>query len=145
MGPEPLDKSFNVIKFVKLIKSQKRKIKQVLMDQEIIAGIGNIYSDEILWQAKINPLRQTYKLKTYELKNLYKAMKEILEKAVKLRGTSISDFRDAFGKLGGYAKMLKFTPTPNENRCFLCKKIIILVMVWGFISMKANLVHVAGV
>ncbi|MEK7062279.1 MAG: bifunctional DNA-formamidopyrimidine glycosylase/DNA-(apurinic or apyrimidinic site) lyase [Patescibacteria group bacterium] len=110
LGPEPLEKSFNVIKFVKLIKSQKRKIKQVLMDQEIIAGIGNIYADEILWEAKIHPLKQANKLSGKESKEIFLAMKEILKKAVKLRGTSISDYRDAFGKSGGYAKMLKVYP-----------------------------------
>lgn len=114
IGPEPLDKSFKVEKFIKLIKLEKRKIKQVLMDQEVIAGIGNIYSDEILWQAKIHPFRPAYKLKTYELKNLFTAMRQILEKAIKLRGTSISDYRDTLGKSGGYAKMLKVYPVRNR-------------------------------
>ncbi len=102
MGPEPLDKSFKVDKFVSLIRVQKRKIKQVLMDPYVIAGIGNIYSDDILWQSKIHPLTPTNQLKTYQLKNLYRAMRQILKKALKLRGTSISDFRDTAGKIGFY-------------------------------------------
>ena len=102
MGPEPLDKSFKVNKFVSLISLERRKIKQVLMDPYVIAGIGNIYSDDILWQAKIHPLTPTNQLTTNQLNNLYVAMRQILRKALKLRGTSISDFRDTSGKVGFY-------------------------------------------
>ncbi|MBI3046185.1 MAG: bifunctional DNA-formamidopyrimidine glycosylase/DNA-(apurinic or apyrimidinic site) lyase [Candidatus Harrisonbacteria bacterium] len=102
LGPEPLDKSFKFIKFVKLIKLEKRKIKQVLMDQEVIAGIGNIYSDDILWKAKIHPLKPANKLSEKELKGIWIAIHKVLEKALKLRGTSTSDYRDTAGKEGGY-------------------------------------------
>ena len=74
------------------------------MDPEVIAGIGNIYSDDILWKAKINPFRPANKLKEVELKVLYKAIKRVLAKAVKLRGTSTSDFRDTAGEEGGYTE-----------------------------------------
>jgi formamidopyrimidine-DNA glycosylase len=105
LGPEPLDPSFKVNRFISLISSEKQKIKQVLMNQEVIAGIGNIYSDEILWLAKIHPFKAVNKLSEKELKNLYSAMKKILEKALKLRGASISDYRDTAGKEGGYDKV----------------------------------------
>ena len=75
------------------------------MDQEVISGIGNIYSDEILWKAKIHPFKSASKLKDEELKTIYDATKKILEKAVKMRGTSISDFRDPEGKKGKYAEI----------------------------------------
>ncbi|MEK7640619.1 MAG: DNA-formamidopyrimidine glycosylase [Patescibacteria group bacterium] len=104
LGPEPLGKSLNVAKFKSLIRVEKRKIKQVLMDPEVIAGIGNIYSDDILWKAKINPFKPANKLKGPELKNIYKAIREILTKAIKLRGTSTSDFRDTAGEEGGYTE-----------------------------------------
>ena len=103
LGPEPLDKSFNFIKFAKLIKPEKRKIKQVLMDPEVIAGIGNIYSDDILWTAKIHPLKSAKELNVKELKGLWKAIHSILTKALKLRGTSYSDYRDTAGKEGHYS------------------------------------------
>ncbi len=103
LGPEPLDPSFKFIKFVKSIKSEKRKIKQVLMDPEVIAGIGNIYSDDILWQSRIHPLRRADSLSEKELKVMWKAMRAILAKAIRLRGTSISDYRDTAGKEGKYA------------------------------------------
>ncbi len=104
LGPEPLEKSFTYGKMAEIIKAEHRKIKQVLLDPEVIAGIGNIYSDDILWKAKINPFKPADKLKEPELKNLYKAIKEVLTKAVKLRGTSTSDFRDTAGLEGGYTE-----------------------------------------
>ena len=103
LGPEPLDKSLNFIKFVKLIKPERRKIKPVLMDPQVIAGIGNIYSDDILWTARINPFKPANKLSGKELKVLWQSIKKVLTKAVKLRGTSISDYRDTSGKEGKYA------------------------------------------
>lgn len=102
LGPEPLDKSFKFIKFVKLIKAEGRKIKQVLLDPNVVAGIGNIYSDDILWTAKIHPFKPAKKLKEAELKALWRAIRTVLTKAVKLRGTSTSDFRDTAGLEGGY-------------------------------------------
>ena len=105
LGPEANSPSLKVDKFISLISSERRKIKQVLMDPEVIAGIGNIYSDEILWQAKINPFKPANKLKDKEIKAMYSAMKSILAKALKLRGTSSSDYRDTAGKKGGYDKV----------------------------------------
>jgi len=101
LGPEPLEKSFNVEKFIKTLRQaqDKRKIKEVLMDQEIIAGIGNVYSDEILWQAKIHPFKPARRLGSKELKDLYQALKDVLEKAVKLRGTDIRRVYQREGEL----------------------------------------------
>jgi len=130
LGPEPLDKNFDFEKFKNLISKKRGKIKQVLMDQEVIAGIGNIYSDEILWQAKIHPFKIVGELKTKELKNIYSAMKQILKKAVKLRGTSVSDFRDAFGRSGGYAKIRKVYQREGEF-CQRCGAIIKRVKMGG--------------
>lgn len=120
IGPEPLAADFNLGKFQKIINKEKRKIKQVLMDQKVIAGIGNIYSDDILWQAKINPFKSANKLSIKELKNIYKAMKIILKKAVQLRGTSISDFRDTVGKSGGYGNIRLVYQREGES-CKRCK------------------------
>lgn len=102
LGPEPLDKNFKFSQFVGIIHKEKRPIKQVLLDPVVIAGIGNIYSDEILWRAKVYPLKPANSLDNKKLKAVYLAMKEILNKAVKLRGTSTSDFRDTAGLPGSY-------------------------------------------
>ncbi len=106
LGPEPLDKKFTFKKFEGLFQKKKGKIKQVLLDQNFISGIGNIYSDEILWLAKIHPLARAENLKEKELKMLYRATKKILKKALKLRGSSIDDYRDAFGRRGKYDLVL---------------------------------------
>ena len=130
LGPDALDKSLKFIKFVKFIKPEKRKIKQVLMDPEVIAGIGNIYSDDILWSAKIHPFRPANKLSVKELKSLYKAMRAILVKAIKLRGTSSSDFRDTAGEKGGYADYLLVYQREGEP-CLRCKTKIKRIKIGG--------------
>jgi len=120
LGPEPLEKDFTFEKFKEiLVQKKKGKIKQVLMDQEVIAGIGNIYSDEILWEAKIHPFKEISKLGETELKNIYQAMKEILPKAIELGGESISDFRRISGEKGGFDSLRKVYRREGES-CFLC-------------------------
>ncbi|MCL5017457.1 MAG: bifunctional DNA-formamidopyrimidine glycosylase/DNA-(apurinic or apyrimidinic site) lyase [Patescibacteria group bacterium] len=106
LGPEPLDKNFKFKDFKDIISSKTGKIKQVLMDQKVISGIGNIYSDDILWLAKINPFMPANKISNNGLKEIFKATLIILKKAIKLRGSSISDFRDTAGKRGGYDKVI---------------------------------------
>lgn len=120
LGPDALGTSLKFIKFVKLIKSEKRKIKQVLMDQEVIAGIGNIYSDDILWMARIHPLRRANSLRVDELRSLYEATRTILKKALKLRGTSSSDYRDTSGEKGKYGNALLVYQREDEP-CQRCK------------------------
>ncbi len=103
LGPESLDPKFKFSDFKKAISAEHRKIKQVLTDPQVIAGIGNIYSDDILWQAKVHPLKPADRISDKDLLAMYKATRSILGKAVKLRGTSFSDFRDTSGKEGYYA------------------------------------------
>ena len=130
LGPEPLSKDFTFEKFQEVLKRKKGKIKQVLMDQEVLAGIGNIYSDEILWQAKIHPLKETKTLKKEELRKIYKAMREILAQAIRLGGESISDFRRPSGEKGGFDKMRKVYRRQGE-RCFRCKTPIKRIKIGG--------------
>lgn len=122
LGPEPLDKSFIFEKFKNTLP-QRGRIKQVLMDQTIIAGIGNIYSDEILWEAKIHPLEDVSKIPDDELKKIYLATKKILKKAIELRGESISDFRDVEGNRGFFDKARKVYRRTGE-KCPRCGTII---------------------
>lgn len=120
LGPEPLNKKFTFKKFKEtLFKKEKLKIKQVLMDQEIIAGIGNIYSDEILWEAKIHPFRNVNSLSNEEIKKIYSTMKKILKKAIKLGGESISDFRRISGEKGNFDKERKVYRREKE-KCLRC-------------------------
>ncbi len=130
LGLEPLDKKFNYEKFASLLKNDKRKIKQVLMDQKIISGIGNIYSDEILWSAKINPFKPADKILDKKLKDLFKAIKNILTKAIKLRGISVSDFRDTAGKKGYYGDKRSVYRREGE-KCPRCGEIIVRKKIGG--------------
>ncbi len=98
---------------------KKGKIKQVLMDPKIIAGIGNIYADEILWESKVHPMRPVASLSKKELKEIYKYIKTVLQLAIKLRGTSVSDFRDTSGKPGKYGLRIKAYQREGE-KCFRC-------------------------
>ncbi len=104
LGPGPFDKDFTFKKFREILP-KTGKIKTVLMNQEIISGIGNIYSDEILWLAGVHPLKDTRKLRNPELKKIYQAIKPVLAKAIKARGSSYIDYRDAGGRKGRYQEM----------------------------------------
>lgn len=107
LGPEPLDKGFTLEKFVARLRpegasARRSKIKQVLMDQNIIAGIGNIYSSEALWQAKIHPEKIVANLSEKELKLLYEAIRKVLGLGVRLGGESFSDYRKPDGTKGDF-------------------------------------------
>lgn len=119
LGPEPLEKKFIFSQFQKIISSKSGKIKQVLMDPYVISGIGNIYSDDILWQARVHPFRPAKSLTLMELKAIFKAIKDILTQAIKLRGTSISDYRDPSGQSGYYAQKRRVYQREGE-KCLRC-------------------------
>lgn len=103
LGPEPLDPHFTYEVFKKrLLTKPKGKIKQVLMDQSVIAGIGNIYSDEILWRANVHPLSIVAKIPEKELKLMYKAIGETLQKGIQFGGDSTSDYRNIKGERGEF-------------------------------------------
>src|SRR3989338_10553206 len=78
LGPDPFDKNFTLREFSRIIKNKKGKKKITLMDQSVISGIGNIYSDEILWLAGIHPLKPVQKLKDEEIKKNFSAIKPVL-------------------------------------------------------------------
>jgi formamidopyrimidine-DNA glycosylase len=103
LGPEPLDKSFSFDLFKeRLNKRLNGKIKTVLMDQSIISGVGNIYSDEALFRASIHPETRVAHVSEDALKRLYKATKEVLEKGIDFGGDSTSDYRNIHGERGTF-------------------------------------------
>jgi formamidopyrimidine-DNA glycosylase len=106
-GPEPLEKNFTLPVFRKIIDDKKTNVKAFLLNQKYIAGIGNIYADEILFDARIMPTRSVDSLSSKEIEALYKSIKKILKKAVASRGTTFSDYVDASGNEGGFQKHLK--------------------------------------
>ena len=98
IGPEPLNKQFTITNLkLRINIKPKSKIKTVLMDQSIIAGIGNIYSDEILWRAGVRPERKASTLKNFELNLIFKAIKETLANGIDFGGDSMSDYRNIEG------------------------------------------------
>lgn len=119
LGLEPLDKDFTFEKFKEVLQGREGKIKQILIDQNIIAGIGNIYSSEALWRAKIHPEKNVAKLSQQELKNLYQAVKKVLELGIKLGGESFSDYRRPNGSKGGFDRERKVYQRENQ-KCFRC-------------------------
>jgi len=100
LGPEPLDLDFP--SFQKIIRSRRGRLKSLLLNQEVMAGIGNIYADEILFEARLHPLAPAHRLKQEECRRFWRAMRLILKKAITARGSSIRDFLDPEGKEGEY-------------------------------------------
>ena len=103
IGPEPLEKKFDwkTLK-ERLYKKPNGKIKTVLMDHYIIAGIGNIYSDEILWASKIHPERKISSLSDTDIKEILKWIKKLLSKGIDFGGDSMSDYRNPLGEKGNF-------------------------------------------
>ncbi|MFA5169414.1 MAG: bifunctional DNA-formamidopyrimidine glycosylase/DNA-(apurinic or apyrimidinic site) lyase [Candidatus Paceibacterota bacterium] len=119
LGPEPLEKDFTLDRFRELFKKKKGKIKQVLMDQNFISGIGNIYASEILFEAKIHPEEDVSKLDENDLKRIYNATQRILQRSIELRGDSFSDFRTLYGEKGKNQEIVKVYQKEGE-KCPRC-------------------------
>lgn len=106
LGKEPLDPAFTAIVLSASLRRSNQPVKKILMDQRRIAGIGNIYANEALWAARIDPSRPGGSISDSEAAELHAVLVEILEKAILARGTTFRDFRDANGQRGGYAAQL---------------------------------------
>jgi formamidopyrimidine-DNA glycosylase len=124
LGIDALDPKLTFKEFNELCdKKGKSKIGTTLLDQKWITGIGNIYRNEILFNAKIHPLQTLENLTEVERKRIYKSMRAILKKAIQARGTTDADYRDTAGKKGGYQKFLKVYRKTGQP-CYRCKGII---------------------
>ena len=102
LGPEPFSKDFDANYLKKVISKRKKSIKAILLDQTIVAGIGNIYADESLFSAGISPFREANTIKKKELINLKESIVNILKKSIGSGGTTFSDFRDLEGENGNF-------------------------------------------
>jgi len=100
LGPEPLE--IDEQNFLRLFEKRKTRLKSLLLDQTFLAGIGNIYADEILFRARLHPFVSAASLSRGQLQNLRRRIKEVLREAVSRRGSSIRDFSDACGRQGGF-------------------------------------------
>jgi len=103
IGPEPLDPRFTFPLFEQRLRTRPRgKIKLVLMDPSVLAGIGNIYSDEVLWAAGVHPMSIVEKVPAVKMKEIYRMSKEILKKGIDFGGDSTSDYRNPMGERGAF-------------------------------------------
>ncbi len=102
LGPEPFSKAFNASYLQKKLKGKVRSIKSSLLDQSLVAGVGNIYADESLFAARINPKRHAGSITEKELETLCNSLIEVLRLSIGEGGTTFSDFRDLEGLNGNY-------------------------------------------
>jgi formamidopyrimidine-DNA glycosylase len=128
LGVEPLSIDFSKNWFFKTLKARKRQIKSFLLDQSFICGIGNIYADEALWHAKINPLSISNKIPRAKINNLHEAIIKVLKESIKKGGTTIRDYTYNYSYVGNYALNLKVYSRKGKL-CFNCKSIIVKIVV----------------
>ncbi len=119
LGPEPLNRNFTPQAFKNLLKRHRARIKPLLLNQQFLAGLGNIYSLESLYRARISPLRKADSLSDKEVKRLHSAIQKVLIGAITSHGTSIDAYVDAKGRKGSYQFKLKVYRREGE-RCPRC-------------------------
>ncbi len=130
-GPEPLNKEFIWGRFFTAVKKRpKGKIKQVLMDPKVVAGIGNIYSDEILFHAKVRPDRKVSSIKNQELRGIYQNIQKVLKQAIKAKGSSVGDFIRTDGSWGQMGKF-HFVYGRAGEKCKVCGTVIQSMKIGG--------------
>jgi len=132
LGVEPLDESFTIAKFAQMIRNKKNKIKSLLMKQEFITGLGNIYVNEVLHRADIHPLSLASSLSETQIAKLFREIKDVLNEAVNLRGSTVEDeaYRDTDGKKGEFAERLQVYARKGSS-CFKCGHIIESIKIEG--------------
>ena len=125
LGPEPFESKFNLRYILSFFKGKKKNIKNFLIDQKFVSGIGNIYASEILFLSKIDPNKEAYLLQNKDCKKIIINSKKILSNAIKKGGSSIRDFKNTSGKKGNFQKDFKVYDR-DGLRCkrFSCKGII---------------------
>ena len=106
LGAEPLDPTFSPEHLSALLRGSRQSVKKVLMDQRRLAGVGNIYANEALWRAGIDPSREGRRIGDAEAASLHEALVSVLRESIEARGTSFRDYRDASGERGSFAERL---------------------------------------
>jgi formamidopyrimidine-DNA glycosylase len=126
LGLDPLESAMSWDYFGELVAQRHMKLKAALMDQKFIAGIGNIYSDEILHSAGLRYDRMSDELRPEEVRRLYRAVVEVLQDGVKYRGSSLADeqYVDLFGKKGGYQEHHQVYGRDGQA-CLRCRRAIV--------------------
>jgi formamidopyrimidine-DNA glycosylase len=121
LGPEPLSGSFSASYLAARLRGRSAPIKALLLDQRIVAGIGNIYADESLFRSRIHPLRRAGSLSYSEIASLVRSVKLVIRQAIERRGTTFSSYRDANGASGGNQPFLKvYRRGRRREPCLRC-------------------------
>jgi len=107
LGPEPLDWEFDAARLAARIRRRRVAVKALLLDQAVVAGIGNIYADEALFLAGIHPLRPGLSLSDDEIERLHAAIRQVLREAISQQGTTLRDYRPPYGLEGAYQNQLR--------------------------------------
>ena len=115
LGPEPFSVLFCIKYVQKFIKNRKKNIKNLLMDQTFVGGLGNIYTNEALFLSKIHPLRQCSNLERKSIKNLIYNIRRVLKISINQGGSSIKDFKNAYGKSGNFQQFFNVYGQENKN------------------------------
>jgi formamidopyrimidine-DNA glycosylase len=121
LGLEPLEISEK--EFRARIQARDSHIKALLLNQSVVRGMGNIYTDEALWRSKIHPRKLGSKLTDAEARTLHRAMQAILQEAIRLKGSSMSDYQGTDGERGTFQQRHKIYGRDGE-KCFRCKSVI---------------------
>jgi formamidopyrimidine-DNA glycosylase len=120
LGPEPLDTSFTLGHIKDAVSRRSAPIKAVLLDQSVVAGVGNIYADESCFCAGVNPLRPASTLRDREIRALRRSIRSVLRQSIRRKGTTIRDYKWDAGRSGDFAKMLKVYGKEGET-CLNCR------------------------
>jgi formamidopyrimidine-DNA glycosylase len=129
LGPDPFSEDFSV-EYLTGVFGRKAAIKGLLLDQSVVAGLGNIYVDEVLFAAGIHPTRKADTLSREEVRTIYAATRDILSRAIQLRGTTFDSYHDAFGEGGKFQYQLKVFARAGEP-CPVCSTQILKLRVAG--------------
>ena len=130
LGPEPLSTKFNIGYFKNYIKGKVRTIKDLLMDQKFISGLGNIYANEILFFSEVKPNKKIKNLSVNEIKKIIKFTKKLITKAIILGGSSIRDFSSISGKKGSYQQHFSvYGKKGKKCKKRNCKGVIIKIVI----------------
>lgn len=120
IGPEPVATEFKLDEFSEQLNKSKQNIKAALLSQKYVAGLGNIYVDEVLFRTGIHPLIKADKLNKQQVKALYSDIIKVIEEAIEAGGSSIRTYRNTVGESGNYQKQLKVYGRTNEP-CVKCQ------------------------
>lgn len=127
-GPEPLSGGFTVERLKERLARRSARLKTLLLDQSFIAGVGNIYADEALWRARLNPLRAADTLEDDEIKRLHRSIRRVLRQGIANRGSSFSDYVGTDGQPGENAERL-MVYRRTDQPCYRCGKPIRRIVV----------------